>query len=360
MEEFKLVAIKITQFGRNFYLTSIKCGQLLDEDAFRTDVWKEELKDSPEQQGYQRAPSKSHIDGVVKYIISDAIPVFPTSILLNSRKKIKARKIGSLYELIIDRALWIVDGQHRIYGIRKAIKEKHAEGWGDNPVPVVIMDEFSPTEELNQFKVINETQKGIPAQLLQWQMYQQIIRDPALKDKYEKKMWQIKALMVMNKLNDRDGSPWQGRIQLPNVARRPRHSINQNSFVTSLKPLFKDGFLTNFQLDDSYLILKNYWEAISRLFPEAMMDTKHYLILKTPGIFPLHMLANKALPRCNKDFSIANILRYLKAAFKGQQYSSDEFWAKEGDGAALLGSMKGFKKLGDELISNLPEETIKK
>ncbi|MBI5621919.1 DGQHR domain-containing protein [Candidatus Falkowbacteria bacterium] len=359
MEEFKLKAFKVIQNGRQFYVSTITCEQLLDEDTFRTDIWKEELKNTPSKQGYQREPSQNHVNGVVKYMAGDNISIFPTSILLNCRYKIPSRENGSIFEITIDRPLWIVDGQHRIYGIRKAIQEKGLREWKGFSVPVVILDEFDQGEELAQFKVINESQKGISTGLLQWQMYQQYTRDPEMKDKYKSKIWQVKALMAMDKLNDDDNSPWKNHIQLPNVEKRRDHSINQTSFVTSLKPLFKDGFLSNYKLDDSVLVLKNYWKAVSVLFPEAMKDHKHYLLLKTPGIFPLHLLANEILPRCNKDVSIEKILEYLKVVFKDQKYSN-EFWSKKGRGAALLGSMKGFKRLADDLIMDLPEQTLTK
>jgi len=361
MADLKLKAFLIKQSGRQFYLTSLKCEDLLDENRIRVDEWKEDLKNTP-QQGYQRSPSKDHINKVSKYIAGNDISVFPTSILLNSRKKIQAASKEGCFILTINRPLWVVDGQHRIGGIKKAINELKMDEWKKIEIPAVILDDFDRDQELNQFKVINETQKGIPAPLIQWHMIQQIEFDPDKVKDFEDKgiLWKVKAVKIMDQLNDKNGSPWQGRIQLPNTKKTPRHAINQNSFVTSLRPLFqkKKGFLESYKLQDASEIILNYWKALEFLFKEAFLDPNNYLVQKTPGVFSLHWLANEEIfPRSRKHFDVSTLIDILKLALPPARYK-DDFWDKREGKASVYGSMKGFRRLADEFESNLPEQRI--
>ena len=57
-------------------------------------------------------------------------------------------------------ALRVLDGQHRIEGLRYAICEKHESELAAMPIPVVIVEIQDRTEEMNQFRIINGIGKG--------------------------------------------------------------------------------------------------------------------------------------------------------------------------------------------------------
>ncbi len=61
--------------------------------------------------------------------------------------------------------LWIVDMQHRLGGFEWAIKEQSAEYLGNFPLVVTISDGLSKIEELDQFDIINSTQKKVRTDL---------------------------------------------------------------------------------------------------------------------------------------------------------------------------------------------------
>jgi hypothetical protein len=144
-------------------------------------------------------------------------------------------------------------------------------------------------------------------------------------------------------------------VRLPNSEKMASSIVSQTSFVKSLKPLFKDGFLSSVnQVDESYEILKNYWLALKSIFPDAFLTPKEYVIQKTPGLFALHELAHKILVKkgenCEKR---ADFLDILSKVFPPSKYK-DDFWRADGEGAALYGSMKGFRILANKLTHNLP------
>ena len=96
---------------------------------------------------------------------------FPTNILVNFTRKVRFDTVtkddstdvsyGHLYLPDRYRSVWIIDGQHRLYGYA-ALDEKHL-----NQNLVVIAFEGLPhTEEANLFVTINHEQKSVPKTLL--------------------------------------------------------------------------------------------------------------------------------------------------------------------------------------------------
>ncbi|MCV5754768.1 hypothetical protein OFN51_38810, partial [Escherichia coli] len=68
--------------------------------------------------------------------------------------------------LPFDEKLQIVDGQHRIEGLRYAIEEKGVDYLRDFPIPFVIMETPNRVVEMNQFRTINGTAKAVRTDLV--------------------------------------------------------------------------------------------------------------------------------------------------------------------------------------------------
>ena len=124
-------AIQFIQNSRIFYITTLPASFLIEK--CRVDIWKPEINESEmntdellREQGYQRAPISSHYMKVARYV-SEKDAVLPTAILLSARSKIAFQKIddSGIGEISLspDAELYIVDGQHRIYGLNHAINE---------------------------------------------------------------------------------------------------------------------------------------------------------------------------------------------------------------------------------------------
>lgn len=352
--------IQPTLKGQNLYLAKLPVGLLINEREFKVDLWKKD-KGLSKDQGYQRTPSRPRLLKISQFIEKDDNPIFPTTILLSSREKLdfKADVDSDEGFLTIRHPLWIVDGQHRIYGLRLAIQERGLEEWNEMELPVVILDNFNKDYETLQFFVLNTTQKRVPTDLAQ-----QLLRKVSLEKESSSfnfrpgDQWISKALQIVDLLNDMGDSDnvWCGRVKPPNQKKLPAHIINQTSFVASLKPLLKDGGFQAIPSDTAYQILKNYWAAIKSLLPDVFADPKRYVMQKTPGTFAMNDLANRIITRgmMGNVYKIDSFSEVLKDIFVGE-CGNESYWRAKSDGAALYNSMGAFNRLANMLERNIPE-----
>jgi len=157
-------------------------------------------------------------------------------------------------------------------------------------MPVTILANFSKEDEILQFITLNVNQKKVKtdlAQVLRKQIminlgekrYRQVFRDT----------WDLKALSATELLNSKSdlSNPWFGRIKEPNSKNQPNKIMTQNSFISSLRPLFKGGIFDGevFSADERYVAIKNYWDALEDIFPDALCDHKSMLSKRLPGLF---------------------------------------------------------------------------
>jgi DGQHR domain-containing protein len=370
MKNIRISAVKINQIDKNegdkreIYVGAIKVEDLINEGQFQIDYW-DPAKKEGENQGYQRHPFSTHFKKISKYALaSDAI--FPGAILISCREKssnvLFHDKGGSSGELELQHPpFWIIDGQHRIKGLKHCIEEEGDKKWLERELPVVILAHFTKIDEVVQFNTLNSTSKKVSTDLAQQLMLLRAMNDKDYRKslKFGGEDWKIRCLKVIEKLNESEDSPWLGRIKGPNYksGQVSRVGVGQNSFLVSLKPLYTSGYFESTRnIDHEYEVLKNYWGALKDVFPYSFKTPEESVIIKTPGIFSLHHLLRAILQR--RGGSKENITResfyaLLKEVFSGKH---DDFWSSDNiDGAALYGSMKGFKILGDEFVDSLSD-----
>jgi DNA sulfur modification protein DndB len=123
-------------------------------------------------EAYQRIVSKKRLTDIGKYI--DNGGYFPNSIIVNIDTKNKDLKfelasdidhdsetsMGILHLPKTYKSIFIVDGQHRLYGYSKAKSLSH------HTVPVVAFHNLPQSEQANIFVDINHRQKSVPTNLL--------------------------------------------------------------------------------------------------------------------------------------------------------------------------------------------------
>lgn len=367
----KIKAFKInqkTKKDREVFLASIPVELLIDPTYFKVNWWDKD-KRGLKNQGYQRVPTESRKKKISDYLANHPQPIFPTNIVVSSRSKIKFdRKDDTFGEIFISDAnypLWIVDGQTRIEGFKYFVNELGDKSIKNYEMPVIIMSNLELIEELEQFYVLNTNQKKVSTDLAQ-RLKLELARDDQEKFKMLKigELWELQAILAVDELNSKpDSTIWKGRIQLPNTQKSPINIVSQNSLITSLKPLYKDGLLGKIKnVDTCYKILRDYWEAVRQHFPDAFVNPKEYVIQKTPGIFILHNLGEKVLNNLyykGEDLDVKNIYRELSIVVKAEGLSAN-WWMADGTGAALAGSMKGFGRNAERMKDSLPDLEIKK
>ncbi len=350
------------QEGVQMYQGVLNADELLA--VARVDEWHEA---DGEERGYQRKLSPTRTGDVARYLTKDKCPLLPTSILLSHRGKLNVlgRTEGGFarVELPEGETLWVVDGQHRLEGLRKAIDEFGQERLKDYPLPIVIVEFADESREADQFRIINETMKKVSTDLARRLLTNMRARADsgqrrAIRDQYFGRTWEMNAVDIVKILRTNDDSPWKGRIASPQE-RKQKGQIKELSFETSLKPIltFSPYSSPAYSAERLAGMLMAYWSAWQQLVPEAFDDPDDYVLLKTPGLFSLHTVArhvfeilrvNSIMNPTASDFHA--ILRDLG------EYADAYYWASDNSrGAALAGSMKGFALLAEEIVEALQQ-----
>ena len=308
---FKLPAIRIRQREETkqaIYTAVVKAKDFItrETERFVIDYYKRE--DGIED-GYQRPLTPISVTKIKDYILKEVKnPLLPTSILVNARDRLKFEAINDPYGyLTIDQPLFIIDGQHRFEAWKQLMHdEKLREVLGDYEFPVVILSGFEQIKEIEQFYVINSRQKRIKTDLAQRNFLKLAGNKNTVSIIPERSKWTLYATKIVDILNEQiNDSIWHDRIILPSDGSdlRKRKIISQASFVSSLKPMFigRDAI---FAINDDELpklikkwadLVNSYWDTVYKIYPEAIDNLHDYSLMKTVGVFSLHLLLVKII-----------------------------------------------------------------
>lgn len=364
-------AIRFVQNERVFYVAAIPAKELVQ--LTQVDIW----DSGHPMTGYQRAPSTSRKRAIGRYAM-DPDAVLPVGGLVNARPpddEDAEHQYGSVLDFTPEwqqgsislgqlsipeaaRPLYIVDMQHRLGGFEWALDQDEGAKLASFPLVVTIADGLSRMEEVEQFHLINTTQKKVRTDLARRLLaIQATDADHVLSLDQAGKLWEAKGPVIADILNKSDGV-WHQRILPPNKSKRdmPTMIVRETSFVTSLKPVLQTPYFVRQSEEHAAELIGRYWEAVKRVFPEAFRYPEAHVIQKTPGVFSLHEIAPEVyeLARDRGDISVStlyDIMQSLRELDSGESY----LWHSENiEGAAQYGSMKGFRILASLLRQHLP------
>ena len=180
------LAIKGKLAGHPFYTFLIPAKKLL-KYAY---VHHRELTGIIEaSQVYQRMLREAKLRKIAKFVDTGG-GFFPNSIIVNFSNKKPLRfdtkealddiSMGTLHLPGFFGSAWIIDGQHRLYGVARAEM--------DVMVPVLAFENIGQIEQTNLFVDINEQQTSVPKNLL-WDIYSDIYCDSS--DDKQKFLYQV-------------------------------------------------------------------------------------------------------------------------------------------------------------------------
>lgn len=360
----QLHAIKTEQWGTQLYVGVAPASKVIE--ATEVDYYDPKLDPADKRQGYQRPPERSRITRIGSFLLNPdngERPIFPTAVLLASRKPLAFTKAEELVSIPRDSKLQIVDGQHRLAGLEYVIKEKGAKEFEAFPVPFVILETRDKLQEMTQFRVVNGTAKSVRTDLVNMILtatYTGREADIPSKDK-----WKIVVSNVVDRLAKEPDSVWRGTIILPGEGKiqntidslfedGKEKVVRATSFITSLKPVYDWLSMTllehktrtvDQQIDYLYRIVNEYWQALKQVVPAAFEEPDKYVIQKTPGLFSLHKLLKHLLNDMHygrREFDKKNFVEFLSMS---PEVTDPEFWSVDGNRASVYGSMKGFQEL---------------
>ena len=149
--------------------------------------------------------------------------------------------------------LWVVDGQHRLYGLERALMKDKAKWLADYPLPVVIVEGIDAYEEMRYFHVINTRHKGVPTDVVDRHLLsmREAEGSALIEREGEKNYLRGRATMLTDLLNSHAESPWKGMIRMPGEVLRKEHLMRQHSMVSNLQPVVGDSFMKRVSDDEA-------------------------------------------------------------------------------------------------------------
>jgi DGQHR domain-containing protein len=346
----------------NLYVTALRLRDLLGR--FRSDTYS---RDNPG--GYQRPVAPARLRQLSGYMREEE-GMLPTSILLCIRRPDRASfepqgmdgaggESGTL-SIGAGVTLWVVDGQHRLAGLERALRKDRAKWLADYPLPVVIVEGIDRYEEMRYFHVINTRQKGVPTDVVDRHLLaMREAEGPGLIEREGERSYQrARATKLADVLNTAEESPWRGMIRMPGEPLSPAHVMRQHGMVASLEPVVSDPFVKRLSDEDAAKLLLNYWNAARSLWSSAFEEPGEYMLQRPLGAGAMHQIFPDVLELCraSDDFSVdkmADVLSYIGR--------SAGFWhAVRGHHMVRQSGARYIKALAEYLRERLPRPVLRR
>jgi DGQHR domain-containing protein len=348
MSKLLLPAARVRQGDLTLFATSLKVKDLLAKDFYSVAT----LDPEDDNDGFQRLLNDARAKKLADYIVKgqDAKDAFlPTSVFLATDKSLPFDEKENRIEIdsLSVCPFSVVDGQHRIEGLRKAAEKDPRVH--DFEIPVVIAIKLSKLEQMCHFLIVNTTQKSVDKSVEQ-RIFARLTAALAVEELPTLPRWVSnvvdkgeveKAVKYVDFLNKTNGSPWFGKIKMANEVDSDG-TINQRSFVkaivryvlTANNPLsiFKD-------FDREKKIFLNYWKAIEK----NLDDGTSSVLYKYNGVelfckfsIPFFM----KLQNQGNDFTVKAMDDLLQSCFENVEgeyagVGHPEWWAKGGKASFL-------------------------
>lgn len=174
MNNYKLKCISITQPIGTFYVASIPAGTLLT----LVDILSRDMTEEGRLR-VQREYNEERGKEIAKYSKDDNA-TFPTSIIIATYPdKVRISEHGLAFGRLSDDSDWlpmtldapfkigeVIDGQHRLLGLRRAIEKEGIERLRDFELPVVFMLDLDQGDKAYIFSIINSKQRSVSSSLI--------------------------------------------------------------------------------------------------------------------------------------------------------------------------------------------------
>lgn len=319
--------------------------------------------------GYQRALTPSRLRQLSSYLQYEE-GTLPTSILLCLRRPDEGsfEPAGldtgggepGMLTLPAGSTLWVVDGQHRLFGLERALEKDNVKWAADYPVPCTIVEGIDSYEEMRYFHVINTRQKGVPTDVVDRHLLTMREAEGAalLEREGERSYLRARATKLCDALNTEEPSPWRGMIRMPGEAQRPEHMMRQHSVVSSLDPMVRDGFVQRLSDEEAEKLLLNYWSAARERWGSAFEEPQEYVIQKPLGAGALHQIFPDVLELCRgaDDFSSSKMYDILSEVGR-----SAGFWhSQRGHHLVRQSGSRYVRALAEYLRDRLPRPILRR
>jgi DGQHR domain-containing protein len=354
----------VKQGGLILYATSLKVSDLIIPNFYSIERLDPE---NANEKGYQRLLNKGRAKKLADYIVAgqetkDAF--LPTSIFLATNKNISFNSSDNTIEIDIDQIgpFNVVDGQHRVEGLKMAAEKDNRVL--EFEVPVNIAINLSEIEQMCHFLIVNTTQKSVEEGVAQ-RIRARLTKSMGIDETPNLPKWIFnsvqkgedeKALQYVDFLNNDRDSPWQNKIRMANDDSSDG-SINQKSFVKAIKKyiLVANNPVFNTEKEDrQHKIFANYWKAITNI----LGDEEPTVLFKYNGV---ELFCKFCVPFFNKmvnmpDYKVSTMQTLLELVFENVDGDAagvghTDFWVKGGTASGL--NTGALSKINTEMVRTL-------
>lgn len=343
-------AIKIVQGKHTLYATTFTIADFLRGDEFyRVDQL--DVADATVG-GYQRLLDERRAKALAKDLVNAAVNdemVLPTSILLATAGEVAYN--GTTKEISFSTdpkegtcPFNVVDGQHRIEGLRQFATE--VPDMAGFPVAVNIATGLNTPQQMLQFVTVNTKQrtvdkglvKHITARFTGMEGFETLPYLPSWLEREVEKGADKLATDIVAYLSDEADSPWCGKITRVNASRERGHTVKEYAFANSVIShiLSANNPLSRKEPDMRNKILKNYWRAVDSLFVAG----GNTVVYKTTGINFFHLVSAVVIGRCDdlKDYRVETIKSIFQKAHEelgAAGYMYPEWWESGNEASGM-------------------------
>jgi len=298
----KAAYIEVKQGTRKFILTKLPASAV-------TAISYAAIRGKSDEVGaVQRVLNQGRINNIKNFTLQGGD--YPNAVVLNwvSQTSKLTASDGKLEFVIKEGLAQLIDGQHRIAGIKAAIEETNSIGTLE--IPVVIYSNLSTKECADIFLSINTEQKPV-ARSLVFDLYgvaSESVVDHAA----------VRARDIAMFLNEPE-SPYEGEIKMPGAAKR-HGGIPLSSAVTGIKPLVEDnGAFEQISVNELELqkqIILNWLTALQNTYGKHWKGKENVFQYASGFLAAMEFLKLQLIPYCNtqESFEIKTIQGALKLA----------------------------------------------
>ena len=220
---------------------------------------------------------------------------YPNNIILNWVNKSKPLKAedGKITIPSVERSAQIIDGQHRIAGLREAIRDQPT--LGDLQIPVSLYEYLDTRACADIFISINTEQRPVQRSLV-FDLYgvsSEYLVDPAA----------VRARDIAQTLNEEESSPYHDLIRFPGTSTGKRGGVALSTAATALKPLVESK--GNFELVGvvelamQTKVIFNYFNALRNKYQDKWLDSSNAFLYASGFLGAAEFLKLHMIPFCN-------------------------------------------------------------
>lgn len=270
--------------------------------------------------GYQREPERKRWTkkgtGLFDYMENQE-GILPTSVVVNVRnpedisfnvtKDLGYYKVGIL-KISDNIELQLIDGQHRVFGLRDLSSRKAEIKNFALPVSILVLpNPFNDIvfEEMRQFYIVNKRAKPVPTDVAfenLARMYERLGLSTLAEIEGIIQARRGKAMGIVKILAEKD--PWHERIKLVGVP-SPHAVIPAKTMADAIaRWVLRETVFDMMSEETLANLLTEFWTAIAELYEPAFKDPKSYTLQDYTGVHALTMTFPIVYEHCRNKYNV--------------------------------------------------------